>query len=166
MSSSRNRRKLSDILNGGDASFRSAWDATAAAGDNAPIPRGEYVCHAISGEPALSAQKQTPGFKITFRIIEGEHEGRLVWHDLWFTAAALPHAKRDLAKLGITTPEQMDQPVPPGIRCRVVVALRKDDDGIERNQVRRFEVIGIDEVPPNPCPPDDSEDDNDQEIPV
>lgn len=162
----RPRRKLSDILNGGDSSFRNTWNSTNAAGDNAPIPRGEYIAHATGGEPTLSKHKQTPGFKITFKIIEGEHEGRLVWHDLWFTAAALPHAKRDLAKLGITTPEQMDQPLPPGIRCKVVVALRKDDDGIERNQVRRFEVVGIDEVPANPCPPEEDEGELNVEIPV
>ena len=148
------RRKLSDILNGGDDSFRKAWSSTAAARDNSPLPRGTYICHAISGEPATSKEKNTPGYKITFKVIEGDYTDRLVWYDLWFTAAALPRAKRELTKLGITEPEQMDQPLPPGIRCKVVVALRKDDDGIERDDVRRFEVIGIDEAPPNPYAPD------------
>ncbi|MGB1885124.1 MAG: hypothetical protein ACPHUF_14565, partial [Gammaproteobacteria bacterium] len=40
-------------------------------------------------------------FKLTFRVLEGEHEGRQFWHDVWLTAAALPMAKHDLAKLGI-----------------------------------------------------------------
>ena len=29
-------------------------------------------------------------------------------------------------------------------RCKVKLALRRDDDGIESNRIRRFEVIGID----------------------
>lgn len=54
-------------------------------------------------------------------------------------------AKRDLAKIGVTSLEQLDSPLPQGIRCKIVVALRKDDDGTERNRVVRFEVLGIDE---------------------
>ena len=45
---------------------------------------------------------------------------------------------------GITSPAMMELPLPRGIRCRAVVALRKDDDGVERNRVRSFEVVGID----------------------
>jgi hypothetical protein len=152
------RRKLSDILNGGNSSFTNAWNSTVAAGDNAPLPRGEYVCHAINGELTSSKTKHTPGYKITFRVLEGEHAGRLVWHDLWLTTAALPRAKRALAELGITTPEQMEMPLPPGIRCKVVVVLKKDDDGIEVNEVRRFTVLGVDEAPANPYAPTDKPD--------
>ena len=61
------------------------------------------------------------------------------------TPAALAQSKRDLGKLGITTPEMMEQPLPRGIRCKVQAVVRRDDDGIERNRVRSFEVIGRDE---------------------
>ena len=44
----------------------------------------------------------------------------------------------------LCTLEQLEQPLPQGIRCRVKLALRKDDDGSEFNRVRRFEVIGVD----------------------
>ena len=53
-------------------------------------------------------------------------------------------AKRDLAKLGVTALEQLEQPLPPGIRCKVKLALRRDDDGTEYNRVKRFEAVGID----------------------
>ena len=58
---------------------------------------------------------------------------------------SLPMSKRDLAKLCVTSLDQLDQPLPPGIRCKVKLTLRKDDDGSEFNRVRRFDVIGIDE---------------------
>jgi len=33
-----------------------------------------------------------------------------------------------------------------GMRCKVRVALRKDDDGTERNRVVWFSVVGIDKT--------------------
>ena len=54
-------------------------------------------------------------------------------------------AKRDLGKLGVTSLDQLEQPLPSGIRCTVKLVLRRDDDGTEYNRVRRFDVVGIDE---------------------
>lgn len=138
--------KLTDILAeggyGGD-DFSENWKNTNAAGDFEPLPSGTYVCHADRGELETS-RNATPGYKLTFKVVDGENAGRLVWHDLWLTPAALPMAKRDLLKLGIDNPAKMELPLPPGIRCKVKVALRRDDDGNERNRVVRFEVIGVD----------------------
>jgi hypothetical protein len=81
---------------------------------------------------------------LAFKIIEGEHVGRQVWHDVWLTPAALAQTKRDLGKLGVTTLEQLERPLPPGIRCKVKLNLRRDDDGTEYNRVKTFTVVGID----------------------
>ena len=78
------------------------WKKTAAAADFAPLPPGEYVAHITGGELYASKTKGTPGYKLSFKVIEGEFAGRRFWHDLWLTPAALPMAKRDLAKLGVT----------------------------------------------------------------
>ncbi len=138
---------LTDILAaggfGGD-DFSQTWQNTQAAGEFAPLPAGDYVCHADKGE-LRNSRKGTPSYCITFKVIEGECTGRLVWDDLFLTKAALPMAKRDLEKLGIDSPEKLEQPLPAGIRCKVKVALRKDDHGNETNRVVRFDVIGIDE---------------------
>ena len=139
--------KLSDILAAGGLSgndFLGNWQATAAAGEFDPLPPGEYVCHATSGELDTS-RHGTPRYKLAFTVIEGDHTGRIVWHDLYLTPAALPMAKRDLAKLGIDDPAKLEQPLPVGMRCKVRVALRRDDDGTERNRVARFDVVGIDQ---------------------
>lgn len=137
------RRKLSDILNGGGDALKKAWDTTAAADDFNPLPAGTYIARLVSGE-LTTAKTGTPGYKLTFRVLEGEYAGRQLWCDIWLTPAALPMAKRDLAKLGITTLDQLETPVPPGMRCSVKVTLRKDDDGTERNRVKAFDVIGVD----------------------
>jgi hypothetical protein len=61
--------------------------------------------------------------------------------------------KRDLAKIGISRPEQLEQPMPPGIVCKLKIALRKDDDGTERNRVSRFELLRVEQPTVNPFAP-------------
>jgi hypothetical protein len=103
-----------------------------------------------------SKTKGTAGYKLAFRVLEGDHQGRQFWHDVWLTPAALPMAKRDLTKLGVTALEQLERPLPPGIRCRVKLALRRDDDGAEYNRVKTFAVEGIDPPEVDPFAPKDS----------
>ena len=59
----------------------------------------------------------------------------------------MPMAKRDLGKLGITSIDMLERPLPAGIRVAAKVILRKDDDGTEYNRVKSFDVIGIDADP-------------------
>ena len=151
--------KLSDILHEGDRqSLSDAWSKTEAAEEFAPLPAGEYVAQIIAGELEQSRKNATPGYKLSFRVLEGEHSGRPFWHDIWLTEAALPMAKRDLGKLGVTSLDQLESPLPPGIRCQVKLVLRRDDDGTEYNRIRRFEVIGIDEPEQDAFAPDDAQD--------
>jgi hypothetical protein len=137
--------KLQDILRDGAAErLRQSWDSTAAAGELAPLPPGEYTAHIIAGTLETARTRGTPGYKLTFRVCEGEYTGRQFWHDIWLTEAALPMAKRDLAKLGVTSLDQLDHPLPRGIRCRCKLVLRRGDDGAEFNKLRTFAVVGID----------------------
>jgi hypothetical protein len=146
------RRNLSDILRGADRDdLTRAWDETQAAADLAAVPKGEYVALIMSGELVTSRTNSTPGYKLTFQVAEGDFIGRRFWYDLWLTKAALPMTKRDLAKLGVNNLDKLERPLPPGIRCRVRLALERDDDGTERNRVKSFSVIGID--PPDPFAP-------------
>ena len=138
-------RRLSDILNGGADSLRSAWADTKPAEEFKPLPKGTYTARVVTGE-LFTAKSGTAGYKLTFRVLDGDHVGRHFWHDLWLTPAALPMTKRDLGKLGVTSVDQLDAPIPPGIRCSVQLALRRNDDGTEFNRVRTFGVVGIDSV--------------------
>jgi len=158
--------KLSDILNGSGGNFDDEWNSTEAAAEFGPVPRNEYVCYATNGELESSRSKGTPGYKIEFTVIEGDFKGRKFWLDCWLTSAALPQSKRDLKKLGVNSPEQMERPLPRWLRCKVTVVLLKDDDRIERNKVRSFEVVGIDKPEADPFAPkgDAAEPDGDVEI--
>lgn len=150
--------RLSDILSNGNGggNIRDLWDSTESAGEFGPLPPGEYQAHVIAGELESSRTNATPGYKLTFKVCEPvEFEGRQFWHDCWLTAAALPQTKRDLGKLGIVSLDQLESPLPRGIRCKVKLALRRDDDGNERNRVRSFEVVGIDTPKPDAFAPTD-----------
>ena len=133
-----------------------SWEETGAASDFAPLPPGVYVARILSGEYSASAHG-TPGYRLTLQVLEGPHAGRRFWHTAWLTNSALPYAKRDLIKLGITSPEMLDKPLPFGIRVQVRLVVRANDDGVKYNEARDFKKIGIDspddeDFPPGPTP--------------
>lgn len=147
--------KLSDILSqcGGNDNLNKLFSETEAASETSPLPAGEYIAHIVAGELEQSRSKGTPGYKLTFKVIEGDHIGRKFWLDCWLTAAAMPQTKRDLMKLGVNSLEQLEQPLPRFFRCKCKLALRKDDEGNESNRVKSFEVIGIDKPDDDPFAP-------------
>lgn len=149
--------RLTEILNGSGGDFNDRWSSTIPAGDFGPLPSGEYECDVSRGELETSRTKRTPGYQIEFTVRDGEFKGRKVWHDCWLTPAALPQTKRDLMKLGITSPEQMERPLPRGIVCKVKVVLRRDNDGTERNKVQRFDVLRVETPEPDPFAPTDAD---------
>lgn len=135
-------RKLSEILRQSNMSsgIESLWGDTKAASDYGTIPIGEYTADIVAGEAIAGRTNGTVGYQLTFVVVEGEFANRRFWHKMWFTPRALPQAKRDLAKLGVTELAQLDKPLPAVFRCSVKLGLRRDDD-YEVNEVRRFEVL-------------------------
>jgi hypothetical protein len=153
------RKSLTDILRGGGNGadwINNDWGGIPPAPDfGTPVPKGPYITHIIDGA-LFNAKTGTPGYKVTHEIIEGEHRGRRLWHDIWLSGAAQRGAVRDLAKLGITNKEKLQHPIPTRrIRCKVFVVVRQADDGTERNEVRSFEVLGIDPPEQNAFAPAD-----------
>jgi hypothetical protein len=155
----RNKRpRLDDILSGGSDDFDALWNETDAAGDDGPLPAGTYRCLVVNGELSQSRGKQTPSYKLTCEVIEpAPFAGRRIWHDLWLTPKALPTAKRDLAKLGITRPAQMNAPLRSGIVIEAKLTTRTEDDGRTFNRVRDFQVVA-DGPPPGALDPDEDDD--------
>jgi hypothetical protein len=137
------RKSLVDVLAGTSRDDLARQFAEAeAAGDMLPLPRGTYRCRVTDGE-LVTSKGGTPGYSLTFTVDDGGHKGRKVWHTAWLTPAAMPMTKRDLAKLGVTSLDMLDRPMPPGIVCEVKVAVRADDDGVERNRVVSFAVVEV-----------------------
>lgn len=150
--------RLTDILaggGGGDDIF-DAWNNTEAAGDFGPLPPGDYIADVIAGALEKSRTNGTPGYRLTFAVVEpADLSGRRFWHDCWLTVAAMPQSKRDLLKIGVQSLEQLERALPARFRCRVKLALRKEDDGTERNRVRSFEVVEVLKPERDPFAPDD-----------
>jgi hypothetical protein len=137
------RKSLVDVLNGVDrAELARQFDEAEAAGDMLPLPAGNYRCRVTDGE-LVTSKGGTPGYTLTFTVDDGKHKGRKVWYTAWLTEAAMPMSKRDLAKLGVTSLDMLDRPLPCGFVCDVKVALRADDDGAERNRVVSFSVVEV-----------------------
>jgi hypothetical protein len=153
------RKRLTDVLN---SAVLDQWNETQAAPEMNPLPRGEYSATLESGA-LFNAKSGTAGYKLCFTVIDdGDCRGRKVWHDVWLTPAALPIAKRDLAKLGITDPAQLEKPIPEGIVVKLRVAMRTGDDGREFNTVTRFDVVAVnppvEPFAPTPTPADPDDD--------
>ncbi len=139
------RKSLSDILRGSSReTLATAWDSTTAADEFGPLPTGEYIAKIIAGELTTSKRNETPSYRLAFKVVEGDFVGRRFWHNLWLTSAALSMTKRDLLKIGVASLAQLEKPIPQGMRSKVRLALRKNDNGDEFNAVKTFEVIGID----------------------
>ena len=58
-------------------------------------------------------------------------------------ADALKLTAKHLAKLGVTSLDMLERPLPAGIVAEVNIALRADDAGAERNRVVSFDVVAV-----------------------
>jgi len=147
------RKSLTEIMRAGDRDcIQSMWATTPMAAEFAPLPAGAYNARIIAGN-LDNSQKGTPGYKLTFQVLEGKYRGRQFWADLWLTPRALPGTKRDLAKLGIISLDQLERPMPSGIVCKVNLTLRRNDDRSEHNSVKSFTVVRIDPPDVDPFAP-------------
>jgi hypothetical protein len=135
------KKKLSDIVKD-MAGLKQQWANTKPAPDLKPIPAGEYVCDLTDGT-AFEAGTGTPGYKVTLRVKEGEFAGRLVWHDYYLTAKALPFTMRAFAAIGITDLEQLDDGFPAGLVVKAKIVLNKGVKDTERNEVRSWELVAV-----------------------
>lgn len=145
----RNQRPLLSAITEQGTDLSNLWNSTEPAAERVPLPPGPYECLLSNCERVVS-RNGTLGCTLTFRIHQGEYGGRCVFENLWFTERGMPYARRDLRKLGIERVEQLDQPLPRNLCCRVNLVLRTSDDGRQFNEVRSFEVLGRFNPEPDP----------------
>jgi hypothetical protein len=133
-------------VNGGGIS---AFDSTEPAPEYVPIPPGVYVGRVLRGE-FCTTKSGNDGYRMRFEITEGPHAGRTVIRTWVFTTRSLPYAKRDLAVFGLTNSAKLLTPFPEAGReylVRLVVALQRGDDGAEWNDIKRIELVRVNESP-------------------
>jgi hypothetical protein len=99
------------------------------------IPRGEYICRTKKGNFFRSSQKQTPGYKITFQIAEGDYRGRLLWCDIWLTPKCKGRSRRAFDELGIDDiNDELDNN-----RTYIVDVDQDEYNNVVRNKVEDFQ---------------------------
>lgn len=133
----------------GQMSGIAAFDAAEAAPGFSPVPPGVYTSRILRGE-ITQTKSGVDAYRMRFEISEGEQTGRIVIRTWTFTAKAMPYAKRDLAAFGLTTSGQLLSPFPePGREyfARLVIAVQRGDDGVDRNDIKRIELVRIVESP-------------------
>ncbi len=135
------RKRLSDVMQSADEreQLNQAFLNTRPADEYLIVPKGTYCAELKGGDYHISPNG-TPGYKLTFALLEFELPERLLWYDIWLSPAALPWARRDLKKLGITDLAMLERPLPRGIVCTLNVVVNKDDLGNEYSKVKSFEV--------------------------
>lgn len=127
----------------------SAFDSVEAAPEFTPLPPGVYKARILRGE-YTTTKRGDDAYRLRFEVTEGEHAGRMVIRTWTFSAKALPYTKRDLSVLGLTSAAKLLSPFPePGREyiVQIVVALQCGDDGHEFNDIKRIELVRVDESP-------------------
>ena len=126
-----------------------AFDAAVPAADFAPIPAGIYAARVVRGE-YCTTKAGADAYRMKFEVSDGDHAGKTVVRTWTFTPKALSYTKLALAAFGLTTMQQLLTPFPDIGRVyhvRLVVTLQDGGDGIYRNDIKRIEVVRVDDSP-------------------
>lgn len=121
-----------------------AFDSAAAAPEFEPLPPGIYEARVLRGE-CCTTRAGADAYRMRFEIIKPEpHAGKTCIRTWTFGPKALPYSKRDLTPFGLTSSAKLLAPFPEAGRdyfVRLVVALQRGDDGIERNDIKRIDLL-------------------------
>jgi len=144
-----NMRRPKRIIDVADADtvaqLKDAWGSCEATPESSPLlPAGEYLALAVHGE-LMKAKTGTAGYRIVFRVTEGDYVRRTFKHHLWLTENAMWITKRDLEKLGLTQLEQLEEPLPSGLVCKVKLSTNCPEGGTKYNYVEDFTVMDPEE---------------------
>jgi hypothetical protein len=125
------------------------FDDAPPAPEFSPLPAGVYTARVVRGE-YCTTRAGADAYRLRFEVTEGEHAGKTVVRTWTFGPKAVGYTKRDLAPFGLTTTARLLDPFPePGREylVRLVVALQRGDDGTERNDVKRIDVLRVIDSP-------------------
>jgi hypothetical protein len=135
--------------NGNKGGGIGGFDSAEPAPEFSPIPPGVYEARIVRGE-YCTTRAGDDAYRMKFEIVKGEQVGKTCIRMWTFGAKALPYSKRDLAPFGLTTSEKLLSQFPEPTReylVKLVVALQKGDDGIDRNDIKRVQILSIADSP-------------------
>ena len=127
------------------------------------VPPGEYPAHAIAAEVKAPSTGDGHGLTLTWKILEGNYEGRQVWQHITIT-----HSNQQAQNIGrkmikdicvaLGIDEQLNSAEPflyKPARIRVGIEVDKKGQYDDKNVVRRVKVLVL-ENEPKPTPPSDT----------
>jgi len=117
--------------------------------DFSPVPEGTYLTRVLRGERATT-KKGDPCYRMRFEIVEGEYAAKTLIRTWTFKGNAASIAKTDLSPFGLTTSAKLLSPFPEAGReylVRLKVVLQRGNDGREFNDIKRIEIVRVDESP-------------------
>jgi hypothetical protein len=126
-----------------------AFDSAEPAPEFTPLPAGVYSARVVRGE-YCTTRAGADAYRMRFEITEGPYTGRTLIRTWTFGPKALAYTKRDLSLFGLTTSAALLSPFPGPSReylVRLVVALQRTDDGGEWNDIKKIDVIRVNESP-------------------
>ena len=118
---------------------------SAQAANFSPIPPGTYAARVLSGE-YCSTKAGAEAYRLRFEITDGEQKGKTLIRTWTFGPKAINYTKGDLARFGLATKAQLLSPFPEAGReylVRLVVAIQRGNDGIDRNDIKRIDVVRV-----------------------
>lgn len=125
------------------------FDSAEAAPEFTPLPPGIYFARILKGE-YCNTKAGADAYRMRFEVTEGKETGRTAIRTWTFSEKAMGYAKLELAPFGLTTTEKLLSPFPSGGReylVRLVVTIRRGNDGIEWNDIKRIELLRVVDSP-------------------
>jgi hypothetical protein len=122
-----------------------------------PIPKGTYLAHIIESKDDTSKNDDLV-LKITWMILEGEHEGRKVFDQIMLTGSdkAVAFGNRKLKTIAVASGHPNpnfieDSEELHGLPCQIVVGVRTWE-GAERNEVKDYKPASSKQPAAQPSP--------------
>jgi hypothetical protein len=103
---------------------------------NGIVPPGEYTAEITDLRLDNLGRKGTPCCFLDFRVCDGESAGKTASQLFFLTENIIKRTLLELKPLGITTIDDLDSDIPPGIIARITVV----PDDFSGSKVSRFEV--------------------------
>jgi hypothetical protein len=134
-------REFAEKLKAFDQEWKEAQPAEEGSFD--PIPPGNYDCIVVDAKLTESMSGNI-GLNVQFEVLNGEYEGRYIYHTFWVTSKNIPYVKRDMGILGYSPNSAADL-----INAQRQIMSKKaslnvgqeEYDGRMRNKVRSFARI-------------------------
>lgn len=116
-------------------------------GDRTPIPAGEYRCAIVKSEWKNTARGDGKYLEFTFQILEGDHEGRMLWSRLnlqnpnsqavSIARSELSSICRAIGKMQVRdTAEMQDEPLMVSVTVK-----KREDNGEPTNEIKGYRTV-------------------------